>query len=84
MELSLSHTLRLFNVFPEFDEKENCAQVLEEEIYKMLGTKSLNDEHDCNVVSINSLISLVLMMIALFMMKIYLLSMSTFVECMCA
>ena len=55
MELSLSHTLRLFNIFREFDEKENCAQVLEEEIYRMFDTKSLNDELDCNVVSINSL-----------------------------
>jgi len=55
MELSLSHTLRLFNIFREFDGKENCDQVLEEECIKMLGTKSLNDEHDCNVVSINSL-----------------------------
>ena len=54
MELSLSHTLRLFNIFREYDEKENCAQVLEEEVYKMFGTKSLN-EHDCNVVSMNSL-----------------------------
>ena len=55
MELSLSHTLRLFNIFREYDEKENCAQVLEEEIYRMFDTKSLNDEHDCNVVSMNSL-----------------------------
>ena len=55
MELSLSHTLHLFNIFREFDGKENCAQVLEEECIKMLGTKSLNDEHDCNVVSMNSL-----------------------------
>ena len=55
MELSLSHTLRLFNIFREFDGNENCAQVLEEECIKMLDTKSLNDEHDCNVVSINSL-----------------------------
>ena len=31
MELSLSHTLCLFNIFREFDGKENCAQVLEEE-----------------------------------------------------
>ena len=46
MELSLSHTLHLFN---------NCAQVLEEEISKMFCTKYLNDEHDCNVVSTNSL-----------------------------
>ena len=55
MELSLSRTLRLFNIFREFDGKENCAQVLEEECIRMLDTKSLNDEHDCNVVSINSL-----------------------------
>ena len=34
---------------------ENCAQLLEEEVNKMLGTKYLNDEHDCNVVSMNSL-----------------------------
>ena len=55
MELSLSHTLHLFNIFHEYDGKDNCAQVLEEEIYKMFGTKYLNDEHDCNVVSTNSL-----------------------------
>ena len=35
--------------------ERNCAQVLEEEVYKMFSTKSLNDEHDCNVVSVNSL-----------------------------
>ena len=55
MELSLSHTLHLFNIFRENDGKENCAQVLEEEVYKMVGTKSLYDEHYCNVVSMNSL-----------------------------
>ena len=55
MELSLPHTLHLFNIFRECDGKDNCAQVLEEEIYKMFGTKSLYDEHDCNVVSMNSL-----------------------------
>ena len=55
MELSLPHTLHLFNIFRENDGKENCSQVLEEEVYKMFGTKSLNDEHDCNVVSTNSL-----------------------------
>ena len=54
MELSLSHTLRIFNIIREFDEKENCSQVLEEEIYRIFGTRSLNDEHDCNVVSMNS------------------------------
>ena len=47
--------LHLFNIFREKDGKENCAQVLEEEVYKMFGTKSLNDEHDCNVVSMNSM-----------------------------
>ena len=47
MELSLSHTLHLFNIFREYDEKDNCAQVLEEEISKMFGTKYLNDECRC-------------------------------------
>ena len=47
--------LHLFNVCRENDGNENSAQVLEEEVYKMVGTKSLNDEHDCNVVSMNSL-----------------------------
>ena len=55
MELSLSHTLHLFKIFHEFDEKENCAQVLEEELHRMLGMKYVNDGHDCNVVSMNSL-----------------------------
>ena len=47
--------LHLFKVFREYDGKDNCAQVLEEEISKMFGTKSSNDEHGCNVVSMNSL-----------------------------
>ena len=55
MELSLPHTLHLFNIFRENDGKENCAKVLEEECIKMFGTKYLYDEHDCNVVSMNSL-----------------------------
>ena len=55
MELSLSHTLHLFNIFREYDGKDNCAQVLEEEISKLFGTKYLNDKHDCNVFSMNSL-----------------------------
>ena len=37
--------------FRENDGKENCAQLLEEECIKMFGTRSLYDEHDCNVVS---------------------------------
>ena len=55
MELRLRHTVHLYNVFHENDGKENCAQLTEEEFYKMFGIKSLYDEHDCNVVSINSL-----------------------------
>ena len=46
--------LHLLNIFPENDGKENCAQLLEEECIKMFGTR-LYDEHDCNVVSMNSL-----------------------------
>ena len=55
MGLSLPHTLHLFNIFREYDGKENCAQVLEEELHRMLGIKYVNDEHDCNVVSMISL-----------------------------
>ena len=51
----LPHMLHLFNVFRENKDSDNCAKVLEEECIKMLGTKSLDDEHDCNVVSMNSL-----------------------------
>ena len=47
--------LQLFNIFREYDEKENCAQVLEEEVYKMFCMKYLNAEHDWNVVGMNSL-----------------------------
>ena len=55
MELSLSHTLHLFIIFCENDGKENCAQVLEEEVNKMFGTRYLIGENDCNVVSMDSL-----------------------------
>ena len=47
--------LHLYNVFLENDGSENCAQLLEEEVNKILGTKCLNDEHDYHVVSMNSL-----------------------------
>ena len=56
MELRLHHIIdQPYNVFLENDGSENCAQLLEEEVNKMLGAKYLNDEHDCNVVSVNSL-----------------------------
>ena len=55
MELSLPHMLHLSNIFRENKDSDNFAQVLEEECIRMFGTKYLNDEHDCNVVSLNSL-----------------------------
>ena len=55
MELSLPHMLHLFNIFREYDGKENCAQVLEEELHRILGIKPVKYDHDCIVVSMNSL-----------------------------
>ena len=55
MELRLPHMLHLFNVFRENKDSDNCAKMLEEECIKMFGPKSLNAEHDCNVLSTNSL-----------------------------
>ena len=55
MEFRLPNIIHLYNVFRENDGLETWAKVLEEEDNKMFGTKSLNDEHDCNVVSMNSL-----------------------------
>ena len=47
--------LHLFNILREYDGKENCAKVLEEECIKMFGTRPLGDQNDCDVVSMNSL-----------------------------
>ena len=47
--------LHLFNVVHENKDSDNCAKLLEEECIRMFGTKSLYDEHDCNVVSMNFL-----------------------------
>ena len=56
MELKLHHIIdHLYKIFLENDGSENYAQLLEEEVNKILGTKYLNDERDCNVVSVNSL-----------------------------
>ena len=56
MELRLHHIIdHLYNIFLENDGSENCAQLLEEEVNTMFGTKYLNDEHDCNVSNMNSL-----------------------------
>ena len=54
MELRLPHMLHRFNVFHENKDSDNCAKMLEEKCIRMFGTKYLNDEHDCNVVSTNS------------------------------
>ena len=54
MELRLPHIIHLYNVFRENDGKENCAQLIEEEFYKMFAI-SLNDVHDFNVASMSSL-----------------------------
>ena len=55
MELRVPHILHLFNIFHENKNSDNCVKLLEEECIRMFGTKSLYDEHDCNVVSMNSL-----------------------------
>ena len=47
--------LHVFNVICENKDSDNCAKMLEEECIKMFGTKYFDDEHDCNVVSMNSL-----------------------------
>ena len=46
----MPHIIHLYNVFHENDGSGNCAKALKEEFNKMFGIKSLNDEHDCNVV----------------------------------
>ena len=39
MELRVPHVLHLSNGFRENDGKENCAQLIEEEFYKMFDKK---------------------------------------------
>ena len=51
----MPHMLHLFNVFHENKYSDNCAKVLELECIQMFSTEFLNDENDCNVVSMNSL-----------------------------
>ena len=53
MELRLHHIIdHLYNIFLENDGSKNYAQLIQEECNKMIG---MNDEHDGNVVSMNSL-----------------------------
>ena len=55
MEFRLHHFYRLYNVFREKQESENCAQLVEEEFMKILNENYLNDEHNCNFSSMNQL-----------------------------
>jgi hypothetical protein len=51
MKFRLPQMLHLYEVFLENDGPKSCAKVLEEKYNKMFGIISLNDNHDCNVVS---------------------------------
>ena len=50
----------LYEVLLEIRESENCDEVLKEEIYEVIHDTSLNEEHDCNGVIINSINAIVL------------------------
>ena len=53
MELRLHYIIdHLYNISLENDGSENCAQLIEEEFNRMF---DINNEHDCSVVSTNSL-----------------------------
>ena len=45
----------LYEFFLEIYESENCDEVLNKEIYKVIHDISLNEKHDCNGVIINSI-----------------------------
>ena len=45
----------LYEVFLEIRESENCDEVLKEEIYEVIHDSSLNENHDCNGVTIYSI-----------------------------
>ena len=45
----------LYEVLLEIHESENCDEVLNKEIYKVIHDSSLNEKHDCNDVIINSI-----------------------------
>ena len=55
MKFRLPHLYRLYNIFRENKDSENCAQLVEEEIMKIINENSLNDENDSNIVSMSSL-----------------------------
>ena len=45
----------LYEVLLEIYESENCDEVVNEEIYKVIHDSSLNEKHDCNDFIINSI-----------------------------
>ena len=45
----------VYEVLLEIHESENCDEVLNEEIYKVIHDSSLNENYDCNDVIINSI-----------------------------
>ena len=56
MEIGLPRVvLYLYNVYLENKDSDNCAQLLEKEFNKIYGTKTLDDGHDYNIASMNSL-----------------------------
>ena len=56
MELRSPQIVRyLYNVYLENKGSDNCGQLLEKEFNKIYGIKTLDDEHDCNIASMNFL-----------------------------
>lgn len=53
--MKLSALLYLYEVFLENRESENCYEVLKVEFYKVIDESSLNDKHECNDISMNSM-----------------------------
>ena len=45
----------LYEVLLEIRESKNCDEMLKEEIYEVIHDSSLNEKHDCNDISINSI-----------------------------
>ena len=55
IDSELSSLDYLYEVLFEIHESENCDEVLKEEIYKVIHDSSLNEKHDCNDFTINSI-----------------------------
>ena len=56
MEIGLPQVvLYLYIFYLENTDSDNCAQLLEKEFNKIYSIKTLDDGHDCNIASMNSL-----------------------------